>query len=483
MSEPQQTISIVPRGTTVDLIVRVVDHTITLDRPKAFEFALFPTPLKPPDPRMRQIRIAAFGRFLSAFRAGVSRTTHDHYAVAAQSEFQALFDALPMARHNDRYRQFRERLRSEGVRYMPYGALWYTNAVLRDPRRFYPDWHVEPASQSTLKRWAEYDAGETRDLNKLEGRHWDGYRVCAASDSYADFLVWTFVNAITKEQLDGIYFDHGELSRSCRNPNHDHFRGASGDQPKAFFGVFGARELLKRLWTAGKRVKPDLLIMQHQSRALKSLNSFVDVALTGEALNVLFANSPSSRAVRENPTLYKPDYDALPDLLLSHEYLDTFGFEARILPQVKYAIQPYWKEHPGEYDFYSRKMFRHTLLNGTRQWAGNMSQVAIDEAWLALDRLGRIDDSVVFHPYWEEGGDATTAHPGILISCYQKPDCVLVIVGNTRPEDAEPELEVRSSRGFTKARYAVTGESLPLEGNRCRVAVPGGLYRALLLTR
>ena len=256
MSEPQQTISIVPRGTTVDLIVRVVDHTITLDRPKAFEFALFPTPLRPRDPRMRQIRIAAFGRFLSAFRPGVSRTTHDYYAVAAQSEFQALFDALPMARHNDRYRQFRERLRNEGVRYMPYGALWYTNAVLEAPRRLYPDWHVEPVSQSTLKRWEKYDAGETRDLSRLQGRHWDGYRVCSTPASYADFLVWTFVKAITEEQLDGIYFDHGQLSRSCRNPNHGHLQGASGEQPKAYFGVFGARELLKRLWIAGKRVKP-----------------------------------------------------------------------------------------------------------------------------------------------------------------------------------------------------------------------------------
>ena len=70
----------------------------------------------------------------------------------------------------------------------------------------------------------EYDRGETRDLSLMRGLHWDGYRVCPSPRSYADFLVWTYVDAIKSDDLDGIYFDHGEVSHSCRNPNHDHFR-------------------------------------------------------------------------------------------------------------------------------------------------------------------------------------------------------------------------------------------------------------------
>jgi len=197
-------------------------------------------------------------------------------------------------------------MRELNVRYIPYGALWYTNAVMEAGRRFYEQWHVKPVSESTLKRWARYDAGETRDLSK---GHWDGYRVCAWPRSYADFVVWTYTRAIETEGLDGIYFDHGEVTVSCENPNHNHFQGCTGRQRKLYFGVFSARELLKRLWIAAKAIKPDLVIVQHQSRTLKSLNSFIDVAVTGEVMNVVFAGSTTSRLARENPLTYNPDYD------------------------------------------------------------------------------------------------------------------------------------------------------------------------------
>jgi len=362
---PENAISVLPGEASTDLVLNVVDHRIALVRPKAIEFALFPTPLKPVNPRLRQIRLAAFGRIAGAFKAGVSPTTYDYYAIAWAGEVQPVYVSLPWSLKNEKHLDFRRRMRELNIKYIPYGALWYTNAVMEAGRRFYEQWHVKPVSESTLKRWARYDAGETRDLSK---GHWDGYRVCAWPRSYADFVVWTYTRAIETEGLDGIYFDHGEVTVSCENPNHNHFQGCTGRQRKLYFGVFSARELLKRLWIAAKAIKPDLVIVQHQSRTLKSLNSFIDVAVTGEVMNVVFAGSTTSRLARENPLTYNPDYDRIPGVIMSYDYLDSFGFESRILPQIKYVIEDYWKAHPGRYQFLSQKLLRYTLLNGTRMW-------------------------------------------------------------------------------------------------------------------
>jgi len=478
-----KTLSVVPGPDSVDLVASIVDHPIVLRQPKTIEFALFPTPLKPVDLRMRQIRLAAGGRFYTAFKAGVSKTVYDYYAIASsRHEVIAPYECLPWSAKTDRHLRIRKQMKDNGVGYIPYGALWYTNAFHPAGRRFYPEWHMLRVSKSSLERWKKYDAGEEQDLQVKAGRHWDGYRVCSSSRSFADFLVRSYVDAIKSDGLDGIYFDHGELSYSCGNPNHDHFKDGTRKQRKLYFGVFAARELLKRLWIAAKAIKPDLIITQHQSRTLKSLNSFIDIAVTGEAMNCLFAGSTTSSAIRKNPSLYKPDYDKIPGLLMQYDYLDTFGFEARILPQVKYAIQAYWADHQTQYDYYSRKMFRHTLLNGTRQWAGNMSQAAINEAWLAMDRMGRLDEGVTFHPYWSNATTVTTKHRDTYASYYRRGNQALLFIGNRGDRDIEGAITLRLGTRIGKAIDAVTGEPVKCTRGRISVTIPAGLYRAVFVS-
>ena len=95
-------------------------------------------------------------------------------------------------------------------------------------------------------------------------------------------------------------------------------------------------------------------------------------------------------------------------------------------------------------------MFRYTLLNGIRHWAGNMSQTAINEAWIALDKIGRLDDEVTFHPYWSNQGEVGTAHSTTLVSYYRRPGKLLLIVNscgiwaNTAAERATTKALMRS---------------------------------------
>jgi hypothetical protein len=481
-TDPKKALSVIPGQDRTDLVMNVVDHAVTLDRSKTVEFALFPTPLKPFDPRLRQIRLGASGRFTNAFRAGISRQTYDYYAIPFPDEFDAAYDGLPMGRASDRNRYARARHTREGLKYVPYGALWYGNAVHPAGRKFYPDWHLAPVSISVFPQWKKYDAGETRDLNKSVRGSWDGYRVCAWPRSYADFLVWTYCRAIEKEKIDGIYFDHGEVVISCRNPNHKHIVEPTGKQPHLYFGVFSNRELLKRLWIATKKLKPDLIITQHQSHTSKGLNSFMDIVSTGEIHNCIFAGSHSSAGVIKNPSSYVPDYDKVPRTILDYDCLESYGFDSRLIPQVKYAVEAYWQEHPVEYKFYSDKLFRYTLVNGIRMYDGNMEQKSINEAWKALDHMGRWTPDLVFHGWWDNALTARPAHATTKVSYYARPGKVLLILANESKREVTESVTLKLPGQFARAIDAVTGEPVTLEASVLQAKVPAELYRAVLLT-
>ena len=120
--DAEKTLSVIPRADSVELVVNIVDHRIELRRPKTIDFALFPTPLKPVDPGMRQIRMAAFGRLQTAFRDGVSREHYDYYSICMCGDFEATHDSLPMSTHGERYRRLRKRLKEDNVKYIPYGC-------------------------------------------------------------------------------------------------------------------------------------------------------------------------------------------------------------------------------------------------------------------------------------------------------------------------------------------------------------------------
>jgi len=168
---------------------------------------------------------------------------------------------------------------------------------------------------------------------------------------------------------------------------------------------------------------------------------------------------------------------------MSYDYLDSFGFESRILPQIKYVIQDYWKAHPDRYQFLSQKLLRYTLLNGTRLWAGNMSQEALNKAWRAMDRIGRLDHEVTFHPYWENRDTVIHTHPQTAVSYYERPGKLLLIVGNMGKRDARDEVFLKLPERYTHAIDAVSDEPVPVRQNRIELTIPAELYRVVLLTR
>ena len=126
-------------------------------------------------------------------------------------------------------------------------------------------------------------------------------------------------------------------------------------------------------------------------------------------------------------------------------------------------------------------MFRYTLLNGTRQWAGNMSQVAINEAWIAMNRIGRLDERVTFHPYWSNAATVTTRHPDTYASYYRRGGKALLFVGNRGDSDVEDKVTLKLDTRFSKAIDAVTGEPVEHTRDRISLTIPAGLYRSVFV--
>lgn len=250
---------------------------------------------------------------------------------------------------------------------------------------------------------------------------------------------------------------------------------------KYFYGIFGARECLKRLWIATKRAKPGLPIILHQSRPSKLFNSFVDICASGEVINVFFSRGRRHPELRENPDLYVPDYDTLPPVFWEYELIEGWGFDSRLLPQAKFVKQAYWNEHPQEYALYSRIMMKNMLLSGGRLYAGNMDQAVLEECWSALDRFGPMTEEAQFHA-WHTGQDlATPSLSDTRVSVYTRPGRALVVVGNDAHEDVTEAIALSADLPMGTAVDAVAGEALDCTAGALQITVPGRAYRLVVL--
>ncbi|MFA6291254.1 MAG: glycoside hydrolase domain-containing protein [Victivallales bacterium] len=476
---PAKSLSVLPGEKSVDLVMNVLSKNMTLTSPRTLEFALFPFPLKPQNLKMRQVRIGAESRLSAAVDAGGNRDIYDYYAILMPKEFDAKWDSLPEPAGTVTTKNCRERLRDKGFKFIPYGALWYSNAFHPAARAFSRQWSIGPVSANVLKRWERYNEGVKEDLSKKGGGHWDGYRVRADAESYADFVVWTYLKSVKDDGIDGIYFDHGEVPMSSVAPPA-HSTADKGMQ--AHFGMFGHRELLKRLWVSAKKIKPDLVICLHQSHTAVSLNSFADIVITGEIMNGIFRQWRPKPEINRNQAAYRPDYDLVPEALMTYDSLDSRGFESRLLPQIKFTLQKYWDEHPSEYERFSEKMYRRTLLNGIRHYDAFMHQPSIDKAWRVMDKIGRLDGSVGFHPWWEAGARFKAAGKSTRLSYYSRDKRVLLIIGNESREDVQEQVRTAMPGQRIKAAAdASDSGDVSLKDGAINLVIPAGLYRAVIL--
>jgi hypothetical protein len=199
-------------------------------------------------------------------------------------------------------------------------------------------------------------------------------------------------------------------------------------------------------------------------------------------MNGIFRQWRPKSEIAKNPKAYRPDYDLVPEALMEYDSLDSRGFEARLLPQIKFTLQKYWDENPSEYEYYSEKMYRHTLLNGIRHYDAFMHQPSINKAWRIMDKIGRLDGSVGFHPWWETGARFKAAGKSTKLSYYSRDKRILLIIGNESGEDVQEQVKpaMPGQRIKAAADASDSGDVL-LKDGAINLVIPAGLYRAVIL--
>lgn len=431
LADPGDALALVPRGDTVDLVVRMVTAPVVVHDSWSIQFGLYPTPVKPLRDDWRKV---AFGN-ARALGPVVRAQTHELYGVGWHTQLPLAHVGLPIlkpetpAAQQEMEESLRD-LREQGIHLVPYGALYVMPAKL--PQGEWRDyaglWRTRhPRGSHRNPTWAAR-------MNIPVGEPSMHY-ICLQPRSLRDFLVWTYVQALEQHDIDGVYFDLGAPNRPCRNPEHDH--PAAGVDGVEFYPLYAHRRLLQRLWVATKARNPDYLIAMHHAKVPVTVSGFTDIVLSGEALNLQFKKPHWTReTANTDPTTYVPDYAQLPDVMYEAQYSQNKGFMNVLLPQITKWNDDLMAQQPDLLSQYTRSLLARVVAYGIPVWRSRMDYEMYDGVIAAYGRFGGLANTTFLGP-WESGPLLLESAEPLKVSLYLRPGDsrqVLVCVANFGPQ-------------------------------------------------
>jgi hypothetical protein len=359
-------------------------RTLALNGVWRDQFSLFVFPTRPGPTRWRSTR---FGSYTLSPRLDRSVGTRLVY-MATQETFHARYDGLPGSIDDSVQRALRAELRSRSVGYMPYGMLMI--APLMHPQIF-----------ANYELWAAYKWFKIQpgDLNPVLERNHPSlevgdpytYAACAGRMDYFDWMLGDVVHTLRSERPDALYYDQGVITRMC--VNSPKLAGTTGRQVWEYRNV---RRYYKRLYETVQAEAPNTLLVLHTNGAAKALGAFVDFQMSGEGLNGFFGNGYPPAVYFSTPSVYTPDYYALPPGYLDAQLFPRVGGISSLIPQIKWAIDP---QQPERGRAFQRGLHSITLVNDLNApiWFSDVETSL--EIYQAIDRFGDIGAAKV-HPWW-----------------------------------------------------------------------------------
>jgi hypothetical protein len=419
---------VVPGPQAVRLRVTPIGQPLALTEGRSWvdDFALFVFPARPPPERWRSVRFLPYGR-AQGFDPNVG-TRFLFYAT--QSTFHARYDGLPGSTDDSVQRALRSELERRGVGYMPYGAL--TIAPLLNPRTM-----ANLEQWSANGRWWRIPEGQTNPV--IERTHPElgagdpyTYPVCAARTDYFDWMLEENLATLHAEAPDALFFDHGAITRMCvSNPI---LEGKDGRESWEYRNV---RDFYKRLYESVKAEAPDALVVIHTHGAPKALGAFVDFHVFGEALNAVFGGGRPSAEYFSEPSLYTPDYLALPQGYLAAQLFPPVGGVASLMPQIKWAMDP---EDPKRARGFQRAFHAFVLANDAHAPLWSTEYETADAIYQALDRFGDLGSAVAF-PAWSNA--RLIRRPGGLrVTAWARDGRALLVLANLSSENVQGRIEL-----------------------------------------
>lgn len=442
-------------------------HAIAAGEPWQDRFALFPMPMRPLPPDWRSVRFVSQGTSAPQYDSHIGTRLA---WVAFGRNFEAMWHGLPQSRQNETQRRLRERLADRGIAYIPYGKL--TLAPTMHPKTLarFDDWSADGV-------WFRVPPGDEARAIEASGVPYKkgqpyGYAVCMGRTDYLDWLLEENLAAFAAEKLDGLYFDLGAISRMCRRSPK-----LAGRADREIWEYFNVRDFYMRLYAAMKQKNPDALLVIHTVGQPRALTGYADYHWVGEHVNSIFSDGRNGKAIAADPSLYRPDYLALPDGYLAALTRPHVGGAWVLLPQIKQV-------GPERAAAYHRGLQAWTLLNDVPIVIGNTDMKEAEAIARALDRFGSLSGAELY-PWWSNGEKLRTPE-SLRATLYRVGKRGMLVVSNLGNQAAGGVVTLdRVALGLGEAsqwqNLETTGRAQPLEEGALPVQVPARDFRLFVV--
>lgn len=469
-------LTLAPQGDELVFRVRMVTQTQSL-RPKErwqITFGLSPTPSRPRIPNWRSYR---WGGRMEGPPVEVDTRTHRVFSIFWINEPGGLaleYPGMPWPDDPTAFRAALEDLKSRGILYVPYGALFKIDTSIPEWQRFGTEW----SGGRTLAGWKSR-RGES-----------SGSSVDIAVPSFQDFLVYTYSEMVREYGICGLYFDFGAPGLNPINPNRP--EGRLAEQGIYYAPLFALRSLYQRLYVAIRAHKPDFITIVH-GMLPAMCGSFVDVNVQGEGLQDLFnvSGMPAGQAERQlaDRKWYVPDYvEALPlDWYVAALARRVSEFPL-LIPQITKHNKQYFRRHPDEVTAYTRGMIAIAAVCDVHAiWLTNADTELLQRYSAAKARFGPMNDDVAFYPFWNTPVRIEPASPNVYPTLYTLPDRALLILSNLGNAPAAVSVDLGLAGLGVKPTHgvvteAMTGAAVPVGGDaKVPITVPAKDFVTILV--
>lgn len=416
------------------MVVRLhlIGEPTRITQPIAYTFGFEPTPVRPPNPDLYDLRFASGPQFRGS----------NTFVYGWAPQISAL-NATLMAREPEAERRLVDGWRASGKHNLDYSCVQCTA-------------NISPEYLFFGEEWNQPYGGSFSGYKRVpDNAPYSMVAVCPRS-SFPEYLLWCVKQNLENDWSDGIYTDI-DGAVPCDNVRHGcGFTDAFGRGGRSW-PLYAHRGVSRRLYALCRDHKK--LYFSHAHSYWYSLfNAFNDGWCPGEQY---------SSAVIGKPHFYMTD---IPDRAWRTElFTPTTGAPAFLLPELGRLQSDALKDRGP-----SECLLAAALCYGVPLWAGSCRQDVVEEVWTVQIAFGM--KGATFVPYWEQQ-EFRASDPEVRVSCWNQPGKRLVVLANFTDRDRPVTLTAKAG---TVLKGAWKAEGMKVDGNTATVTVPA--YNGVLLT-
>ncbi len=412
--------------------LRLISEPTRITAPITYTFGFEPTPVRPPNPGLYDLRFASGPQFKGS----------NYFVYGWATQISAL-NATLIAREPEVERRLVDGWRAAGKHNLDYSCVQCTA-------------NLSPEYLFFGEEWNQPYGGSFSGYKRVpDNAPYSMVAVCPNS-SFPEYLLWCVRQNLENDWSDGIYTDiDGAIA--CDNRLHGcGFTDAFGRSGRSW-PLYAHRGVSRRLYTLCQN--HGKLYFSHAHSYWYSLfNAFNDGWCPGEQY---------SSAVVGKPHFYMTD---IPDRTWRTEfYAPTTGAPAFLLPELDRLQSDALKDRGA-----SESLLVAAMCYGVPLWAGSCRQDVVEEVWAVQIAFGM--KGATFVPYWQQQ-EFSASDPEVRVSYWSQPGKRLVVLANFADKDRPVTLTAKAG-ALLKGAWKTEG--MRVDGTTATATVPA--YNRLLLT-